>query len=141
MATEYSAVEKISFLALMGVLAFGFGASIASMVINEIRLRRFLARAVLATEPVEVLSVDSRSMTVRFATPDGEVTTRVPRKRPHGLKGEGVLLKYDPANPARARIATERPSRLSDWVVSLLVLGVPCATGVYGFVGFFFVFI
>jgi len=143
MATEYSSVEEISFLALMGVLAFGCGASITAMIIKEIRRRRFLARAVLATEPVEVLAVDSKSMTVRFATPDGEVTTRIPRKSPDGAKGDkrpygqGVLLKYDPADPTKAMIATENSAGFFDWIVILAILGLPCATGAYGFVAFF----
>jgi hypothetical protein len=98
--------------------------------VMALRLRSFLSRAVVAQGKVvgfvKQTSSEGGSSThakVEFVTAAGETRTFVESSQTFGKlsAGTAVPVKYDPAQPKKARIATS--GRLWTWPILLLAVG------------------
>ena len=103
-------------LLLVGVIFLGIGAVMIGLaIIFFSRTRRFLRTAVEATGTILELRESSGSeggtvysAVVEFQTADGRSIRweeSMASNPPAGQPGEQLVMKYDPANPQKARIA------------------------------------
>jgi hypothetical protein len=109
-------VDEGGTLLLVGLIFLGIGAiQLGLGVFFFVRTRRFLRTAVEATGTIVELLESSGSeggtvyqAVVEFQTADGRSIRwqeAMASNPPAGQQGDQLLMKYDPVNPQRARIA------------------------------------
>jgi len=114
-------VDEGGTLLLVGLIFLGIGAiQLGLGIFFFVRTRRFLRTAVEATGTIVELLESSGSeggtvyqAVVEFQTADGRSIRwqeTMASNPPAGQQGDQLLMKYDPVNPQRARIA--RATRL-----------------------------